>query len=95
LTGVFAVAAWGGADGLIGGNAMQPVIQSIGIVATIAYSGAITFVLLKVIGLVTPIRADVRMEGIGLDVSLHSEEAYSDGEGAILLTEVELNGHTN
>ena len=95
LTGVFAVAAWGGADGLIGGNAMQPLVQLLGIVSTIAYSATMTFILLKGINKFAKIRADTRMEGVGLDVSLHSEEAYTDGEGAILLTEVELNGHRN
>ena len=95
LTGVFALAAWGGADGLIGGNAMQPLVQLLGIVSTIAYSATMTFILLKGINKFAKIRADSRMEGVGLDVSLHSEEAYTDGEGAILLTEVELNGHRN
>lgn len=95
LTGFLASAAWGGANGLFFGNPMQPLIQLLGIVATIVYSAGITYLLLKSISLVTPIRADVKMEGIGLDVSLHSEEAYTDGEGAILLTEVELNGHSN
>jgi Amt family ammonium transporter len=92
LTGVFAQAVWGGADGLLFGNPMQLVSQSIGILATIAYSGAITFVLLRLINAIAPIRADQQTEGIGLDVALHREEAYSDGEGAVLLTELELNG---
>ena len=95
LTGVFANAAWGGADGLMFGNAMQVGSQMVGILATIAYSAGVTYLLLKAINLVTPIRADKRIEGIGLDVALHREEAYSDGEGALLLTEVELNGHRN
>ena len=92
LTGVFASAAWGGTNGLLFGNPGQVVSQAIGIVATIAYSGGLTFVLLKAINAFAPIRADEKIEGIGLDLTLHSEEAYSDGEGALLLTEVELNG---
>jgi len=95
LTGFFAAAAWGGTDGLFYGNAVQPLIQLLGVVATIVYSAVVTFLLLKIINQFAPLRADVRMEGVGLDVSLHSEEAYTHGEGAVLLTEIELNGHRN
>src|SRR4029453_18910619 len=44
-----------------------------------------TVVILKLIGLVTPLRASVREEGMGLDLSQHGEEAYASGEGAILV----------
>jgi Amt family ammonium transporter len=67
-------------------------IQAVGVVATIVYSAVATFILLKVIGAISPIRVDNKIEGVGLDVMLHSEEAYSNGEGAILLSDVELNG---
>ena len=35
--------------------------------------------------LVLPLRAEANDEGIGMDVSQHGEEAYADGEGAILV----------
>jgi len=85
LTGVFASAAWGGTDGLLHGRAVQLWLQLVGVVATIAYSGGATFVLLKVIGAVIPLRAAVRAEGVGMDITQHGEEAYSDGEGAVLV----------
>ena len=85
LTGVFARAAWGGSDGLIAGNSSQVVLQAVGVVATIAYSGAASWVLLKAIGLVMPLRPPHREEAVGLDVLEHGEEAYSSGEGAILV----------
>jgi Amt family ammonium transporter len=44
-----------------------------------------TFVLLKLIALVTPLRVGSREEGLGLDVSQHGEEAYAREEGAILI----------
>ena len=44
-----------------------------------------TFVLLKLIGLVLPLRATTRDEALGLDVTEHGEEAYAEGEGAILI----------
>ncbi len=84
-TGVFASAAWGGADGALRGNVAQLGIQGAAAIAVIAYSGAATWVLLKIIGLVTPIRVPHRDEARGLDVPLHGEEATTTGEGAILI----------
>ncbi len=85
LTGVAARAVWGGADGLLFGNPAQLGIQAVGVVAVLAYSGVVSFVLLKAIGALASLRADSRVEGIGLDVTQHGEEAYSSGEGAILV----------
>ena len=85
LTGVFARAAWGGADGWIAGKPSQVLIQAAGVGATLVYSGAASFVLLKAIGLVVPLRPSEREEAVGLDVHEHGEEAYSSGEGAILV----------
>jgi Amt family ammonium transporter len=86
LTGVFAQKEWsGGPSGLLFGNPRQIGIQAAAVGATILYSAVVTFVLLKVIALITPLRADARDEGIGLDVTQHGEEAYSRGEGAILI----------
>ncbi len=85
LTGVFARAAWGGTDGLVGGRPGQVLIQAAGIGATIAYSAVASFVLLKAIGLVMPLRPPEREEAVGLDVWEHGEEAYGSGEGAVLI----------
>jgi len=85
LTGCFARAAWGGADGWIAGKPSQVAIQAAGIGATLLYSGAASFVLLKAIALVMPLRPPEREEAVGLDVMEHGEEAYSSGEGAILV----------
>ena len=86
LTGVFAQKTWNGtADGLLFGNAAPLGVQALATVATLAYSGVATFVVLKVVGLFVRLRADQREEGLGLDVSQHGEEAYTRGEGALLL----------
>lgn len=85
LTGVLAAKSWGGTDGLLLGNAGQIVKQAVAVLATAAYSGACTFVLLKLVGLVSVVRAGKREEGVGMDVHQHGEEAYSSGEGAVLL----------
>jgi ammonium transporter, Amt family len=86
LTGVFAQKAWNTtADGLLFGNPWQVVVQAISIVAVIAYCGIASFVLLKLVGLVFTLRTDASEEGLGLDVTQHGEEAYTRGEGAILV----------
>jgi Amt family ammonium transporter len=86
LTGVFAQSAWSGlVDGALFGNPGQLVTQAIGLGAVIAYAAITTFVILKVIGAVMPLRAEVGDEGLGMDVTQHGEEAYTSGEGAILV----------
>jgi Amt family ammonium transporter len=77
LTGVFAQKALNGvADGLLFGNPMQLVIQATAVVAAAAYSGIGSFVLLKLIAVVMPLRADAAHEDAGLDLMQHGEEAY-------------------
>ena len=86
LTGVFASAAWsGGANGLVGGHPGQVLTQMASVVIVLAYSGGMTFVLLKVLSLVMPLRIGDRHEGLGLDVTDHGEEAYTHGDGAIVV----------
>ena len=86
LTGVLAQKIWNGtADGALFGNPKQLGIQVAAIAATILYSVVGTFVILKAIALVAPLRASQKEEGVGMDVTQHGEEAYSRGEGAILV----------
>ncbi len=86
LTGVFAESAWnGGSDGLLFGNPAQLGVQALSVVAVMVYSGVVTFVILKVVGLITSLRPGIPHEGMGLDIVSHGEEAYSDGEGVVLL----------
>ena len=44
---------------------------------TIAWSGVVTFVILKVIGFVTALRVTPEAEQMGLDISLHGESIHS------------------
>jgi Amt family ammonium transporter len=86
LTGVLAQKSWNGtADGVIAGNWSQLGIQAIAVVATIVYSSAATLLIVKVLSGVTTLRTEAREEGLWLDFTQHGEEAYSRGEGAILL----------
>ncbi|MBM3778799.1 MAG: ammonium transporter [Acidimicrobiia bacterium] len=83
LTGVFAQEAVNGSvNGLLFGNAAQLGVQATAVVAAIVYSGVVTFILLKVIGLVIPLRVEASEESVGLDISQHGEEAYIQATGA-------------
>jgi ammonium transporter, Amt family len=80
LAGVLAVGALsatpelpGGVHGLLEGNPQQVVAQLYGIIVTIVWSGALTFAILKVIGVLMPLRVRQEDEVMGLDVSLHGE----------------------
>jgi len=82
LTGVFAQKSLNGiADGLLFGNPDQLRIQAVAVGAAIVYSGVMSFALLKLIGLVLPLRADASDETAGLDVTQHGEEAYIHERG--------------
>jgi Amt family ammonium transporter len=86
LTGVFAQKSWNGvADGMLFGNSRQLAAQVIAVAATMVFSGVMTFLILKGLELVLSLRVGLRDEGLGLDVSQHGEEAYTRGEGAILV----------
>ena len=85
--GFFAQLAWNDvADGLLYGNAAQLGDQVLAALAAPAYAFGVTYVLLRVIGAMMPLRASERDETLGMDVVQHGEEAYSTGEGAILVT---------
>jgi Amt family ammonium transporter len=80
-TGLFADAAYSGGegvgfDGLFFGNPEQLWNQVVATVAAIAFSGAMTFVILKAINLVIPLRVEEEAEVLGLDSSQHGEVAY-------------------
>ena len=76
LTGVFAVAAVGGASGLIDGNPGQVGTQLVAVAATWIYSGIATFIILKVVDFFVGLRVDEAEEEAGLDSSQHGEVAW-------------------
>jgi Amt family ammonium transporter len=86
LTGVFATEQVNSAiptltlglhGGLAYGYPMMVVKQLIAIVATYVFCGVGTFLLLTVINAITPLRPQIDDERMGLDLSQHSETAYS------------------
>jgi Amt family ammonium transporter len=78
---------WNGlSDGAAYGNWNQLGDQALAALAAPLYAFGMTFILLKVIGAIMPLRSSEGEEAIGLDVVYHGEEAYASGEGAILVT---------
>jgi Amt family ammonium transporter len=80
LTGVFAVGmlsaspdAPAGSPGLLEGNAKQVLLQLYGIVVVLVWSGVLTYVLLKVIEFLIPLRVSEQQEIEGLDLTQHGE----------------------
>ncbi len=77
LTGVFADMSLNGLfNGALFGNPGQLGIQAAAVGTAIVYSGVTSFVLLKLIGLVMPLRATASEEAEGMDIAAHGEEAY-------------------
>jgi ammonium transporter, Amt family len=85
LTGVLARPEWGGSAGLLAGNPRQVALQLIGLVAVAAYSGVVTLGLITGVNALARVRSGHRDEAVGLDVSQHGEEAYTDDDGAVLV----------
>jgi ammonium transporter, Amt family len=73
LAGVFATASICGTSGLIEGNPQQLLIQLYGVAVTLAWSGGMTFVLLKLVSTFVPLRVSRAHELEGLDISQHGE----------------------
>ncbi len=73
LTGVFALKEVCGTAGALQGNPHQVIIQLEGIVATIAWTAIMTFVILVICNIVTGVRVSQAVEIEGLDINLHGE----------------------
>lgn len=77
-TGLFASKAVNpaGDDGLFFGNPDLVVNQLIGVGTTWIFAIVMTFIILKLIGLVMEVRADQTDEEVGLDITEHGERGY-------------------
>ena len=79
LTGVFVSATFGGvgfAEGM--SMARQFGVQLLGVGATMAWCGVLTFAILKLIDVMVGLRVNEEQETEGLDLAQHGERAYSD-----------------
>jgi len=64
--------------GLLYGNASQLWIQAVGAAFIIVYNAIATFIILKVIGVIVPLRMDEATLKVG-DDAVHGETAYAIG----------------
>ncbi len=81
-TGIFATVAVNsaGANGLLYGNPRQLLIQLIGVMAAWTLSGVGTYLILRLVDAVMGLRVKTEDETMGLDMVLHREIAYGEGE---------------
>jgi Amt family ammonium transporter len=83
ILGILLVSAF--ADPMLGGLGLakgmtigkQFGVQLAGAAATVAWSAVLTFVIVKIVGLVVPLRATAEAETDGLDLSEHGEREYN------------------
>ena len=77
LTGVFVSASLGG-SGLLGDRsiAQQVYVQAVALLATVVWSGGVTWIIFKVLGATIGVRVTSEEELEGLDLVEHGERAY-------------------
>ena len=79
LTGVFADPSINGAAGLLYGNPKQVLVQIVGVLATIIYTGIATAVIMYIIKALTGgAKVDEEKQIEGLNKHLHGENAYNE-----------------
>lgn len=83
LTGFFVSTQWGAE---LDASSNQVISQILAVLIAVSYSALATFIIAKAINLFIPLRVSDSNERMGLDISMHGEEAYTEGEGAILIT---------
>ncbi len=80
LAGVFACDQLGvfSGQGYAEGVTMssQLVVQATGVISTLIYTAIVTFIILKVVGFVAPLRVEAEDENRGLDLTEHDERGY-------------------
>jgi Amt family ammonium transporter len=86
LTGVFATTAVNpaGANGLLAGNPRLLAVQLLAVACTIAFTAAVTGVILLRLAALGSLRVPLADEVGGVDASEHGEHAYDDGDGPLV-----------
>jgi Amt family ammonium transporter len=75
-TGIFAATALTDGGGLLVGNVSQFVTQVIAVLATYAFCGVGTFIILSIVRVTVGLRVEPEDEETGLDLTQHAENAY-------------------
>ncbi|MBF0422960.1 MAG: ammonium transporter [Magnetococcales bacterium] len=83
LTGVFASPSLGG-SGFTTPVTMthQLQVQALGVLATLLWSGVLTYIVLKIVDTLVGLRADRDQEAEGLDLAFHDEKGYNFDSGS-------------
>ena len=76
MTAIFAAESMGGM-GLSVSIGSQFVTQLVGVIATIVWCGAISYILLKALDAIIGLRVSAEEETEGLDLVLHDERGYN------------------
>jgi Amt family ammonium transporter len=76
LLGLLAQEGVGGTDGALFGNVELIWFQFVGVVAVMAFSGVVTYVIARVVQATVGLRATDKQEADGLDISIHEERGY-------------------
>ncbi len=76
LTAVFAGTAWGGVGQATHGVGSQFVVQLVGVAATAAWCGIVTYAIFKLLDRIVGLRVSAEEESEGLDLAEHGERAY-------------------
>lgn len=72
LCAIFVSTAWGG-----NGTEASITTQLMGVLVTGAYAGVVSYILLKMISIFSPLRTSEDIEQAGLDLSQHGESGYN------------------
>ena len=75
-TGIFALESMGGAAGLIEGSVDLFVGQIVAAVITLVYCFAVSYALIFLVSMITPVRLSEDEEAIGADIMEHGEPSY-------------------
>ncbi|GDX51440.1 ammonium transporter [Bacteroidota bacterium] len=81
LLGIFASKAMNGAgaDGLMSGGSVFFMHQVVAVIGACVYAFVFTYLMLAAINLITKVKVAELDEDMGLDASLHGEQAYDEG----------------
>ncbi len=77
--GIFASTVVSSQSGLLEGNYMFFIKETVAVVIAAGYAFVFTYLMLAVINLITPVKVSESDEELGLDHSLHGEKAYDEG----------------
>jgi Amt family ammonium transporter len=79
LLGVFASETINGQNGLLYGDGAFLWKQIVAVVIAAAYAFIFTYIMLLIINFITPVKVSESEEDLGLDESIHGEQAYDEG----------------